>query len=212
MRRRPATSCSRSCRWPDGRASPAPSGPLRASTALEPDREAVDRLADAVAVLESSPVILLRARLLEMGKALRRLGRRVEAPEPLRQALEIAAACGAVPVADRAREEAILAAARPGRPRLRGGRAHARRVADRPAGRRGPYEPRDRGGAVPYGQDGRRSPWRCLRQARHDRSLIPRRGPGSAGHVPSSGVRPTTTSSTNISRPLPAPAPPPSAR
>jgi tetratricopeptide (TPR) repeat protein len=94
---------------------------LRAYAALRPDQEAVDLLAQAVAFLEASPVILTRARaLIDLGAALRRLGRRVEAREPLRQALEIAAACGAVPLADRAREEAILPGARPRRPRLRG--------------------------------------------------------------------------------------------
>ena len=58
--------------------------------------------------------------MLDRGAALRRLGRRVNAREPLRQALEIATACGAVPLAERAREEAILAGARPRRPRLHG--------------------------------------------------------------------------------------------
>lgn len=94
---------------------------LRAVAALQPSSEAVTLLAEAAAAVESSPALLSRARiLLDLGAALRRCGRRVEAREPLRRALELAASCGAVPLVERAREEAILAGARPRRARLRG--------------------------------------------------------------------------------------------
>jgi len=94
---------------------------LRAVAALEGDADAVDLLRYAAAVLEASPSILELARAhLDLGAALRRLGHRIEAREPLRQALEIATRCGAVPLAERAREESVLAGARPRRPRLRG--------------------------------------------------------------------------------------------
>jgi DNA-binding CsgD family transcriptional regulator len=94
---------------------------LRAVAALERDAAAVNLLREAVAVLETSPSVLELARAqLDLGAALRRLGHRVEAREPLLQALEIATRCGAVPLAERAREESLLAGARPRRPRLRG--------------------------------------------------------------------------------------------
>lgn len=94
---------------------------LCTAAVLRPDREAIDLLRDAVARLNCSPAILERARaLLGLGSALRRLGHRIDAREPLRQALEIAASSGAAPLAGRAREEAILAGGRPRRPRLRG--------------------------------------------------------------------------------------------
>lgn len=94
---------------------------LRTAAALRPDREAIDLLAGAVASLDSSPAILERARaLLDLGAALRRLGRRIDARAPLREALDIAASSGAALLAEQAREEAILAGGRPRRPRLSG--------------------------------------------------------------------------------------------
>jgi DNA-binding CsgD family transcriptional regulator len=94
---------------------------LRAVAGLERDADAVDVLREAASVLEASPAVLELARAhLDLGSALRRLGHRIEAREPLLQALEIATSCGAVPLAERAREESLLAGARPRRPRLRG--------------------------------------------------------------------------------------------
>jgi DNA-binding NarL/FixJ family response regulator len=94
---------------------------LRTLAALERDADAIDLLREAVGRLEASLSILELARAhLNLGAALRRLGHRVEARDPLREALEIAARCGAVPLAERAREESLLAGARPRRPRLRG--------------------------------------------------------------------------------------------
>jgi DNA-binding CsgD family transcriptional regulator len=54
--------------------------------------------------------------LTELGAALRRAGARVVAREPLRRALDLAARCGATPLATRARDEALAAGARPRRP------------------------------------------------------------------------------------------------
>jgi DNA-binding CsgD family transcriptional regulator len=94
---------------------------LRAAAAAEDGAAAVDLLGQAVDVLAGSPAVLDLARaLLDRGAALRRLGHVTDAREPLRQALEIAARCGAAPLAGRAREEALLAGARPRRARLLG--------------------------------------------------------------------------------------------
>jgi DNA-binding NarL/FixJ family response regulator len=54
--------------------------------------------------------------LTELGAALRRAGARTAAREPLRRALDLAARCGATPLSERAREEALAAGARPRRP------------------------------------------------------------------------------------------------
>jgi DNA-binding CsgD family transcriptional regulator len=52
---------------------------------------------------------------MELGAALRRAGRRVEAREPLVEALDLAARCAARPLATRAREELNAMGARPRR-------------------------------------------------------------------------------------------------
>lgn len=70
----------------------------------------------AVELLRPSPMRLERARALaDLGAELRRRGRRTAAREPLREALDLAHACGARPLAARAREELLLAGARPRR-------------------------------------------------------------------------------------------------
>ena len=70
-------------------------------------------LRDAVAHLERSPARLELARaLVELGAALRRRGERVAAREPLRRALDLAAAGGLVATAERAREELRVTGAR----------------------------------------------------------------------------------------------------
>ncbi len=75
-----------------------------------------DRLAESVAVLRPSPARLEFAlSLLELGAAHRRAGRRTEAREPLREAVEVAAECGATAVAARAHDELVAAGARPRR-------------------------------------------------------------------------------------------------
>ncbi len=70
-------------------------------------REAVDVLADSPARLEFAQA------LAALGSALRRSGRPGEAREPLRQALDLATACGAGALAQHARAELYAAGARP---------------------------------------------------------------------------------------------------
>ena len=78
-------------------------------------------LRDAVAMLERTPAQLDRARaLLNLGIGLHVRGQRVQARDPLSQALDIAAGSGAVALADRARSELVAAGARPRRQRLAG--------------------------------------------------------------------------------------------
>jgi len=69
-----------------------------------------------VSALKGSPAVLERAHsLCELGAALRRAGQRADARGLLAQALELAARCGARPLATRAREELNAAGARPRR-------------------------------------------------------------------------------------------------
>ena len=71
-------------------------------------------LEESVAALRGSPAALERAHsLVELGGALRRSGRRAAAREPLAEALDLAARCGARTVAARAREELRATGARP---------------------------------------------------------------------------------------------------
>ena len=79
--------------------------------------EGLALLRDSAAVLDDSPALLERARsLAELGAALRRDGQRAAARDPLARALELAAGCGAGPLATRARDELRAAGARPRRP------------------------------------------------------------------------------------------------
>jgi DNA-binding CsgD family transcriptional regulator len=89
---------------------------LRALGVLEPGDEGIALLVQAGGVLESSSARLEHAQaLLELGAAVRRTGRRAEAREPLRKALELARRCGADAVATRAHDELVAAGARPRR-------------------------------------------------------------------------------------------------
>jgi DNA-binding CsgD family transcriptional regulator len=82
---------------------------------------AAGRLEEAVAVLEPSPArVELAHALLDLGASLRRANRRTAARDPLRRALDLADACGAEPLADRARQELLAAGGRPRRPRISG--------------------------------------------------------------------------------------------
>jgi DNA-binding CsgD family transcriptional regulator len=79
--------------------------------------------ADALARFEG-PAVLVRAALqIELGSALVRLGRRVEARGPLRAALATAAAAGAEPLSERARRELVASGARPRREAIDGPQA-----------------------------------------------------------------------------------------
>jgi DNA-binding CsgD family transcriptional regulator len=81
----------------------------------------LDLLADSVQALDGSPAVLETARArTDFGAALRRAGRRQDAQEVLRLALDAAHRCGAGALAERAREELGLAGARPRRPRVSG--------------------------------------------------------------------------------------------
>ncbi|MBV8997770.1 MAG: AAA family ATPase [Solirubrobacterales bacterium] len=78
--------------------------------------EGIERLRESVDALRRSPASLeLAHSLTELGAALRRAGRRAAAREPLAEALELAARCGARPLASRAREELTATGARPRR-------------------------------------------------------------------------------------------------
>jgi DNA-binding CsgD family transcriptional regulator len=83
--------------------------------------EGLELLRQSVIVLEgsSAPVELARA-LTDLGVTLRRFGARTRAREPLRRALDLAHRCGALALANRAREELVVAGARPRRDALRG--------------------------------------------------------------------------------------------
>jgi len=76
----------------------------------------LDLLYESVAVLRSSPAALQLAHsLVELGATLRRSGKRAAARELLAEALDLAARCGARPLAARAREELKATGARPRR-------------------------------------------------------------------------------------------------
>jgi DNA-binding CsgD family transcriptional regulator len=79
-------------------------------------RRGLERLERSVSILRRSPAVLQRAHsLLELGAALRRDGQRAAARAPLAEALDLAARCGARPLAVRARDELKATGARPRR-------------------------------------------------------------------------------------------------
>jgi DNA-binding CsgD family transcriptional regulator len=90
---------------------------LRAAGLARGGQEGLALLSESVAALDDSPALLERAHsLAEFGAALRRDGQRAAARDPLARALDLAARCGAGPLAGRAREELRAAGARPRRP------------------------------------------------------------------------------------------------
>ena len=94
----------------------------------------LELLHDAATLLEDSPARLEYARAAtDLGAALRRANRRVDAREPLRRALDVANTCGAPPLAARITYELRAAGGRPRRERLTGAgslTASERRVAE----------------------------------------------------------------------------------
>ena len=79
---------------------------LRATALVTGGDGMIDGLADAVAVLETSPARLEHARaLVDLGAALRRANRRADARRALDTAINLAARCGARALAGRARAE-----------------------------------------------------------------------------------------------------------
>jgi DNA-binding CsgD family transcriptional regulator len=102
--------------------APGPIGTaLRTLGLVEEGQTQLDLLRAATRELERSPALLERARAqLELGAALRRAGQRIESRPPLRTALDLADRCGAVVLAQRAREELLAAGGRPRRSRIGG--------------------------------------------------------------------------------------------
>ena len=89
---------------------------LRTLGVIEQGDAGIKLLEQAIAQLQQSTARLERAlALLELGAATRRAGRRADARKPLREALELATACGADAIAVRAHEELVAAGARPRR-------------------------------------------------------------------------------------------------
>jgi DNA-binding CsgD family transcriptional regulator len=84
-------------------------------------REGLVTLREAVSTLEESAAALELARAhVDLGAALRRAGRRADARQELRRGLDLAHRLGALALAGRAREELVVAGARPRRDALRG--------------------------------------------------------------------------------------------
>jgi DNA-binding CsgD family transcriptional regulator/tetratricopeptide (TPR) repeat protein len=96
--------------------------------------EGLALLHQAVEVTEGSPAHLEHARaLVALGSVMRRAGRRTDARDPLRRGLDAAARCGATELARQARDELLVAGARPHGDSLTGPGAltpSERRVAD----------------------------------------------------------------------------------
>ena len=87
---------------------------LRVAALTHGDDTGLALLEESVALLRGSPAQLERAHsLCELGAALRRQGHRADAREPLSEALDLAARCGARALAARTREELTASGARP---------------------------------------------------------------------------------------------------
>jgi DNA-binding CsgD family transcriptional regulator len=83
---------------------------------IDGDRGGIDRLHQALEVLADSPRVLLRVRaLIQLGAMIRRAGRPRDARGPLREALDLAHHHGAIAIAGQARQELVVAGARPRR-------------------------------------------------------------------------------------------------
>lgn len=89
---------------------------LRILGSIKGGSEGIERIREAVSVLEASPARLeYAAALADLGSSLRRANRRAEAREFLRGGLELAQRLGATVLTDRAHEELIATGARPRR-------------------------------------------------------------------------------------------------
>jgi DNA-binding CsgD family transcriptional regulator len=102
--------------------TPSTIGPaLRLMGLLSSGEDAIALLRDAAAALEDSPAHLQHARaLVDLGAAMRRANRRIEARETLSRGLDLADRCGATVLSQRAQEELHALGARPRRVRLTG--------------------------------------------------------------------------------------------
>lgn len=111
---------------------------LRTVGVLTGGEAGIDHLRNSVASLRNSPAPLELARsLAELGGSLRRAGRRGEAREHLREALDLAQRCGAERLDKRIHEELRIAGARPRRQAISGAASltpSERRVVDAAAG------------------------------------------------------------------------------
>lgn len=98
--------------------APRPLGlALRAAGLLTGGQQGTDLLEEAVEVLGPSGAETVRAQALtDLGAALRRSNRRAAAREPLREGLELARACGAAALTERAHTELWATGARPRTP------------------------------------------------------------------------------------------------
>ena len=94
---------------------------LRVAGLAHGGAEGLRLLEESVTVLGDSPARLERAKsLADLGAALRRAGQRAAARPRLAEALDLAAGCGAQPLADRAHDELTAAGGRPRRARRHG--------------------------------------------------------------------------------------------
>jgi DNA-binding CsgD family transcriptional regulator len=111
---------------------------LRAAGTLEQESDGIELLREAIVVLEPSPCRLEHAHaLLALGATLRRANQRVEARDPLRNALDMAHRCGATQIAKSAEQELLATGARPRRFMLSGTEsltASERRIGELAAG------------------------------------------------------------------------------
>ena len=93
----------------------------RIAALLTTGDEAIRLLQEAATMLGRSPLRLEHAHaLVDLGAALRRSGERARGRERLREGLDIAHRCGAGPLAKSARDELLIAGARPRRDALHG--------------------------------------------------------------------------------------------
>jgi DNA-binding CsgD family transcriptional regulator len=100
----------------EARSRRATGAALRVAGLVTGGRNGLELLQRAVDTLRSSPTLLWRAEaLVDLGTALRRQRSRTAACDVLREGLDIAHRCGAVPLADRAVAELRAAGARPRR-------------------------------------------------------------------------------------------------
>jgi DNA-binding CsgD family transcriptional regulator/predicted nucleic acid-binding protein len=111
---------------------------MRAKARFAKAEEAIETLRAAVDLLERSPTRLEHARaLVDLGAALRRVGRRGEARAPLRQGYELARECAAPKLLELARSELAASGVRVRRVALTGADSltpSERRIADLAAG------------------------------------------------------------------------------
>lgn len=113
-----AEELARAGRW--GTPS-ALAGALRTTAIVQGGDESIELLRASVRAVEHSPARYELARsLAALGSALRRAGHPHDARPPLRRALDLADDCGAERLARVAREELVMAGARPRRALMRG--------------------------------------------------------------------------------------------